>query len=218
MKTPIVVALFLLAGCARRTPPAAAPAAPAPDTLLVRLTPALSPWLALWRYADPEIEADSLARGAEATFTLRDIRHFDALAPGVRPRTSQLGVWAPDSLRIVEPDTAVIVANGFLKHVPPESPATAVLIDLQVSSIATLDTCAACEFDGAFWDGAERFGITGTTPPDTAGARCGFVRYFDLTSGSVTEFRTPPVVERAWRSYVVARESARAVRMKATAP
>jgi len=201
-------------GCSRRAHQASAPA-PAPDTLLVRITPALSNWLELWRYADPEIAPDSLERVGEAPFTLRDIRSYPAFAIGVRGRLMRLGVWAPDSMRVVEPDTAVMLSDaGFLMHAAGGSPATAALVDLKINSIATLDTCAG-ELDGAFWDGNERFGLTGTAPPDSAGGRRAFVRYFDLGAGTVTEFQTRGVAEDAWRHYLVARESARAARLHA---
>lgn len=168
----------------------------------------------LWRYADPEIAPDSLARASEAPFTLRDIRHYFPGAPGETRRRRQLGVWAPDSMRVVESDTAVAISEaGFLMHVPGETPATAVLIDLKINSIATLDTCGGCDFDGAFWSGNERFGLTGTTAPDSAGERQGFVRFFDLTTGTVTEFRSRGVGDDAYRRYLVARESARAARL-----
>jgi hypothetical protein len=203
-------------GCSGRARQASAPA-PAPDALLARITPALSNWLALWRYADPEIAPDSLERVSEAPFTLRDIRGYPAFAIGVRGRLLRLGVWAPDSMRVVEPDTAVTFSDaGFLMHVADGSPATAALVDLKINSIATLDTCSG-ELDGAFWDGDERFGLTGTTVPDSAGARRAFVRYFDLTAGTVTEFQTRGVAEEAWRHYLVARETARAARLHAAA-
>ena len=209
-----LAALASCAGCSRRAREAAPPA-PAPDTLLTRIAPALSNWLELWRYADPEIAPDSLERVSEAPFTLRDIRGYPAFAIGVRERLQRLGVWAPDSMRVVEPDTAVTVSDaGFLMHVADGSPATAALVDLKINSIATLDTCAG-ELDGAFWDGNERFGLTGTMPPDSAGERRALVRYFDLGSGTVTEFRTRGVVEVAWRHYLVARETARAARLRA---
>jgi hypothetical protein len=212
-----LAALASCAGCSKHAREAA-PAAPPPDTLLTRITPALSNWLALWRYADPEIAVDSLQRASEAPFTLRDIRNYPAFAIGARGRLQRLGVWAPDSMRVVEPDTAVTFSDaGFLMHVADGSPSTAALVDLKINSIATLDTCSG-ELDGAFWDGTERFGLTGTALPDSAGARRAFVRYFDLGSGTVTEFRTRGVAEDAWRRYLVARESARAARLRAAAP
>ena len=214
-----LVLLTALSGCSGRAHRGPEAALRAPDTLLVRLTPALSDWLALWRSADPEIALDSLERVADVPLTLRDIGSYDAMAPGTRRHRQQLGVWAPDSLRVVEPDTAVTLSDaGFMVHQVGESGPTAVLIDLKINSIATLDTCGHCEFDGAFWDGNERFGLTGTAAPDSAGARQAFVRYFDLTSGTVTEFRTRGVAEDAWRHYLVARESARAARLRGLAP
>jgi hypothetical protein len=217
----LAVALAMLvacSGCSGRTRSAPPPAA-SRDTLLTRITPALSDWVALWRYADPEIAVDSLERAGEAPFTLRDIRGYDAMAPRSRRQRQQLGVWAPDSMRVVVPDTAVAISDaGFVIHVGGGLTAAAVLIDLKINSIATLDTCAGCELDGAFWDGAERFGVTGTTAPDSLGGRRAFVRYFDLSGGTVTEFRSRAVAQDAWRRYLVARESARAARLRPGSP
>jgi hypothetical protein len=211
-----IVALCMVCGCARRSRQVA-PAAPA-DTLLTRISPALSNWLARWQFADPAITADSLARVSEAPFTIRDIRGYVAFAPGARSRLNRLGAWAPDSMRVIEPDTALAFSDaGFAMHVGNSLPATAVLVDLKINSIATVDSCSG-ELDGAFWDGNERFGLTGSLPPDSAGARRAIVRYFDLTAGTVTEFQTRGVAEDAYRRYLVARESARAARLRAPSP
>jgi hypothetical protein len=212
-----LLVLAALAGCSRRAREAAPPA-PAPDTLLTRIAPALSNWLALWHFADPEIAVDSLKRASEAPFTIRDIRGYVAFAPGARSRLNRLGTWAPDSMRVVEPDTALAFSDaGFAMHVGNGHPATAALVDLKINSIATVDSCGG-ELDGAFWDGNERFGLTGSLPPDSAGARRAIVRYFDLTAGTVTEFQTRGVAEDAYRRYLVARESARAARLRAPSP
>ena len=212
-----LLSLTALAGCSRHPKVATPPAAPA-DTLLARIEPSLADWLALWKFADPTIVADSLARVSQTPFTLRDIRGFAAFAPGARARLNRLGTWAPDSMRVVEPDTAVMLSEtGMMMHVANGQPATAALVDLKINSIATLDTLSG-ELDGAFWDGNERFGLTGSLPPDSVGLRRALIRYYDLTEGTVTEFHSPGVSDDAWRRYLVARESARAARLRAANP
>ncbi len=181
------------------------------------LEPHLADWIALWQQAAPAVTAASLERSMSGPFTLTDIRAYNPRSFDATRRRSLFGAWAPDSARVVDADTSLDITperNAFHRGAPDIS--CAALIDLKINSIATLDTCgASCDFDGALWISSEQFALTGTTAADdTTGSRRGFVRLYDLAAGTVTEYRTPPVIPSVYARFATIREVARTARLR----
>lgn len=212
--------LTALAGCARRSePPVAGVPPPAPpDPAIAEMAPHLGGWLALVQRAQPGIGVDSLRRAHRGPFTLHDIRPYNVDGREERARLRMFGVYAPDSTRVVDPDSYLEVSREATRiSVGGEPDSKPVLIDLKTRSVTVLEFCGTdCSFDGAFWLDALRFALTGTVVLDTTGARCGRVRLYDLNDGTVTEYQLPALVDRsAWMRFEMALDSARVARFGA---
>jgi hypothetical protein len=210
---PVAVVIATAAGCSRSHAPAAVheqPRPAGPDTVLAEIAPRLEGWLTLWRSGGAAASAASFQRTSEAPFTLHDIRRYDARSREEVRRRRLFGVAAPDSTRLVDPDTQfdAVLDDGAVRLVRGTDAAPA-LVDLKSHSISMLETSGGSGgCDGAFWLANERFGIVGTgTGGDTAGTRYGYARLYDLDAGTVIEFRTARVDSAAYRRFAEARDS-----------
>ena len=215
----LAMLLLLAAGCSNRgaNDRSGARGSAAPDTLLATLSPRLADWIALWQLAAPAVRAESLLWASSGPLTLADIRAFQPRSAEAARRLAWFAALAPDSARAVDADTCYDfdpASNAF--HRGPPRFSCAILMDLKINSVATLDTCGAgAEFDGALWLGPERFALTGaTTDGDTTGAGRGFVRLYDLGAGTVTEYRLPRVVPAVFQRFHTEREIARIARLR----
>jgi hypothetical protein len=205
-----LAAALATSGCDRRreeTPAwTSTPAVGAADTLIERLRPSLTDWLALWHEADPGFALDSLARGERTPFRPAESRPLSEVPARERP-DRRIALLSPDSARLLQPDRTFHLLRGRrgpeLLREPGSAPA---VTDLATGTRHVLFVYGSTQrFDHGFWIDPARFMVWGWTQTGRAPARwCGTLTVYDLAESSQVNYLTHDVDQAARERYEAA--------------